>query len=140
MCWQIIRRTKVIMRLRNQLLITLSLIPKGAEKLRAYVERSQQTIDTKAEIMLEHFVPHVVNTKKLKGKGKGMVVTQNIEAAIRYYKAIRRILEEQGTPLKLPLLSQEPKKLMVLNIPKQILMVLPSQIPKICLIPMSIDF
>ncbi|MCW9017818.1 MAG: DEAD/DEAH box helicase family protein, partial [Kangiellaceae bacterium] len=54
---------------------------KAQKKLRAYVERSQQTIDTKAEIMLEHFVPHVVNAKKLKGKGKGMVVTQNIETA-----------------------------------------------------------
>ncbi|MGQ7121268.1 DEAD/DEAH box helicase family protein, partial [Escherichia sp. HC-CC4] len=40
---------------------------KAQKKLRAYVERSQQTIDIKAEIMLEHFVPHVVNTKKLKG-------------------------------------------------------------------------
>ncbi|MEF1260085.1 type I restriction endonuclease subunit R [Vibrio harveyi] len=73
---------------------------KAQKKLRAYVERSQQTIDTKAEIMLEHFVPHVVNAKKLKGKGKGMVVTQNIETAIRYYKAIKRILEEQGNPFK----------------------------------------
>ncbi len=60
---------------------------KAQKKLRAYVERSQQTIDTKAEIMLEHFVPHVVNAKKLKGKGKGMVVTQKIEPAIRYDKA-----------------------------------------------------
>ncbi|MDF1830556.1 type I restriction enzyme subunit R domain-containing protein, partial [Cycloclasticus pugetii] len=68
--------------------------------LRAYVESSQHTIDTKAEIMLEHFVPHVVNAKKLKGKGKGMVVTQNIEAAIRYYKAITRLLEAQGNPFK----------------------------------------
>ncbi len=73
---------------------------KAQKKLRAYVERSQQTIDTKAEIMLEHFVPHVVNAKKLKGKGKGMVVTQNIETAIRYYKAIRCILEAQGNPFK----------------------------------------
>ncbi|ELC0837566.1 type I restriction endonuclease subunit R [Klebsiella michiganensis] len=73
---------------------------KAQKKLRAYVERSQQTIDTKAEIMLEHFVPHVVNAKKLKGKGKGMVVTQNIETAIRYYKAIKRILEEQSNPFK----------------------------------------
>ncbi|WP_420538263.1 type I restriction endonuclease subunit R [Methylotuvimicrobium alcaliphilum] len=73
---------------------------KAQKKLRAYVERSQHTIDTKAEIMLEHFIPQVVNAKKLKGKGKGMVVTQNIEAAIRYYKAIRRILEAQGNPFK----------------------------------------
>ncbi|WP_272673000.1 type I restriction endonuclease subunit R [Providencia sp. PROV131] len=73
---------------------------KAQKKLRAYVERSQQTIDTKAEIMLEHFIRHIVNAKKLRGKGKGMVVTQNIETAIRYYKAIRIILEEQGNPFK----------------------------------------
>lgn len=73
---------------------------KAQKRLRAYVERSQQTIDTKAEIMLEHFIPHVVNSKKLKGKAKGMVVTQNIDTAIRYYKAITRQLEQQGNPFK----------------------------------------
>ncbi|AZZ90631.1 DEAD/DEAH box helicase [Hahella sp. KA22] len=73
---------------------------KAQKKLRAYVERSQQTIDTKAEIMLEHFIPQVVNAKKLKGKAKGMVVTQNIETAIRYHKAITRLLEAKGDPFK----------------------------------------
>lgn len=73
---------------------------KAQKKLRAYVERSQQTINIKAEIMLEHFIPHVVNAKKLKGKGKGMVLTQNIETAIHYYKAVSRILEAQGNPFK----------------------------------------
>jgi type I restriction enzyme R subunit len=73
---------------------------KAQKKLRGYVERSQQTINTKAEIMLDHFISHVVNAKKLKGKGKGMVVTQNIETAIRYYKAITRLLDEQGNPFK----------------------------------------
>ncbi len=73
---------------------------KAQKKLRAYVERSQQTIDIKAEIMLDHFTEQVVNTKKLKGKAKGMVVTQNIEAAIRYYKAISRQLALRGNPFK----------------------------------------
>lgn len=73
---------------------------KAQKKLRAYVESSQQTINTKAEIMLEHFIPQVVNTKKLKGKAKGMVVTQNIETAIRYHRAISRILEKNGNPFK----------------------------------------
>lgn len=73
---------------------------KAQKKLRAYVECSQQTIDIKAEIMLEHFIPHVVNAKKLRGKAKGMIVTQNIETAIRYYKAISRLLEAQGNPFK----------------------------------------
>ena len=73
---------------------------KAQNKLRAYVETSQQTIDTKAEIMLEHFIPKIVNAKKLRGKAKGMVVTQNIETAIRYHKAITRILKKHGNPFK----------------------------------------
>lgn len=74
---------------------------KAQKKLRAYVEHSQHTIDTKAEIMLDHFITNVVNAKKLKGKAKGMVVTQNIETAIRYYKAINRKLKEHGNPFKI---------------------------------------
>ncbi|MEH6790472.1 type I restriction endonuclease subunit R [Parasphingorhabdus sp.] len=73
---------------------------KAQKKLRAYVERSQQTINTKAEIMLDHFIPSVVNAKKLKGQARGMVVTQNIETAIRYYKAIDKELERLGYPFK----------------------------------------
>lgn len=74
---------------------------KAQKRLRAYVETSQQTIDTKAEIMLEHFIPQVVNAKKLRGKGKGMVVTQNIVTAIRYYKALKRVIDAQGSPFKI---------------------------------------
>ncbi len=73
---------------------------KAQKKLRAYVERSQHTINTKAEIMLDHFIPQVVNTKKLRGKAKGMIITQNIEAAIRYYKAVTKLLNAQGNPFK----------------------------------------
>lgn len=73
---------------------------KAQKQLRAFVERSQRTIDIKSEIVLDHFIPQVVNSKKLRGKAKGMVVTQNIEAAIRYYKAINRILDERGNPFK----------------------------------------
>lgn len=73
---------------------------KAQKKLRTYVETSQHTIDTKAEVMLEHFIPQVVNAKKLKGKAKGMIVTQNIATAIRYYQAITRLLAAQGHPFK----------------------------------------
>ena len=73
---------------------------KAQKKLRAYVERSQQTITTKAEIMLDHFIPSVLNAKKLKGQARGMVITQNIETAIRYYKAIDRELSRLGYPFK----------------------------------------
>lgn len=73
---------------------------KAQKKLRAYVERHPQTIAVKAEIMLDHFIPHVVNSKKLKGKAKGMVLTQNIEAAIRYYRALSQLLQQRGQPFK----------------------------------------
>jgi len=73
---------------------------KAQKKLRAYVERNQQTINTKAGIMVGHFIDNVVNTKKLRGKGKGMIVTQNIEVAIRYYKAVQAELNKRGNPFK----------------------------------------
>lgn len=73
---------------------------KAQKKLRAYVERSQRTINTKAEIMLDHFIEQVVTPKKLRSKAKGMIVTQNIEAAIRYYKAVTRQLADLGHPFK----------------------------------------
>lgn len=73
---------------------------KAQKKLRAYVEHHQQTINIKAEIILEHFIPQVVNQKKLRGKAKGMVITQNIETAIRYYKAITRLIDKKGNPFK----------------------------------------
>lgn len=74
---------------------------KAQKKLRAYVERHKQTIGTKAEIIVEHFISKVYNTKKLKGKAKAMVVTQNIEAAIRYYLAIKQIVNDKGNPFKI---------------------------------------
>ena len=73
---------------------------KAQKKLRAYVERNQQTINTKAEIILEHFIPSLVNRKKLRGKAKAMVITQNIESTIRYYRALMKVLEGKGYPFK----------------------------------------
>ncbi|MBF0751337.1 MULTISPECIES: type I restriction endonuclease subunit R [unclassified Pasteurella] len=70
-------------------------------RLRAFVERSKQTIETKAEVMLDHFIGQVFNRKKLKGKAKGMVVTQNIETAIRYFQALNHLLTIRGNPFKI---------------------------------------
>jgi type I restriction enzyme R subunit len=83
---------------------------KAQKKLRAYVERSQQTVNTKAEIMLDHFIPQVVTAKKLRGKGKGMIVTQDIKMAIRYYKAVMALLEKRGNPFKVAIAFSGEKK------------------------------
>jgi type I restriction enzyme R subunit len=74
---------------------------RAQKKLKKYVEGHAQTIGTKAEIMLDHFMSKVFAAKKLKGKGKAMVVTQSIEAAIRYYFALREILKKKGDPFKI---------------------------------------
>lgn len=73
---------------------------KAQKALKAYVERQQQTIDVKAEIMLDHFLSNIYGKKRLKGHAKAMVVTQNIEMAIRYYQAINRLLEQKGNPFR----------------------------------------
>lgn len=73
---------------------------KAQKKLRAFVEREEQTIATKTDIILDHFINKVVNTKKLKGKAKGMVVTQDIQTAVLYYFAITQKLKELGNPFK----------------------------------------
>ena len=74
---------------------------KAQKKLRAYVERDKQTIATKAEIMLDHFVSNIINKKKLKGKAKAMVVTQSIESAIKYYTTLKNILKDKGNPFQI---------------------------------------
>lgn len=84
---------------------------KAQKKLRTYVERHEQTIATKAEIMLEHFISKVVNTKKLKGKAKGMVVTQSIESAIHYYFALQKLLEKKGKPFRIAVAFSGKKKM-----------------------------
>ena len=71
------------------------------KKLRSFVEKHEQTIATKAEIMLDHFISKTVNTKKLKGKAKAMVATQSIESAIHYYFALKKLLDERGNPFKI---------------------------------------
>lgn len=73
---------------------------KAQGKLRAYVEAHPDTIKTKAAIMLDHFRDNVVRPKKLKGKARAMVVTRNIESAIRYFLAIREALNAAGSPYK----------------------------------------
>lgn len=83
---------------------------KAQKKLRAYVETDQKTIDTKAEVILDHFIPNIVSKKRLKGKAKAMVVTQSIESAIRYYKALKGVLKDRGNPFKILIAFSGTKK------------------------------
>jgi type I restriction enzyme R subunit len=73
---------------------------KAQKKLKAFVEASPRTIEVKAKIMVDHFMSNVWQAKKLKGKAKAMVVTRNIECAIRYFFAICTALQEANAPFK----------------------------------------
>ncbi len=73
---------------------------KAQKKLRAYVESHEQTIGTKAALMVDHFLSQVVATKKLRGQARGMVITRNIESAIRYYQAVQKELKAANAPFQ----------------------------------------
>lgn len=73
---------------------------KAQKKLKAYVEAAPETIVVKAGIMVEHFISKVWQAKKLKGQAKALVVTRNIECAIRYFFAIRDELKKANAPFK----------------------------------------
>lgn len=84
---------------------------KAQKKLKAFVEKAPDTIAVKAEIMLDHFINQVVNTKKLKAKAKGMVVTQSIESAINYYFALKDLLDKKGNPFSIAIAFSGTKKI-----------------------------
>lgn len=85
-------------------------VNKAQKALKAYVEQSEHTIGIKAEIMLDHFLTNVVGKKRLKGHAKGMVITQNIEMAIRYYQALSKLLDEKNNPFKILIAFSGEKK------------------------------
>lgn len=101
---------------------------KAQKKLRQFVEQNKQTIETKAEIMLDHFVTSIVNTKKLKGKAKAMVASQSIESAIHYYFALKKFLEEMGSPFKIAIAFSGSKKIKGIEYTEDIINNFPSNL------------
>ena len=69
---------------------------RAQKKLRQYVENHQYAIDTKAEIIVDHFHDSVFVPKKMGGQARAMVVTDGVDRAIRYYNAIRDLLQQRG--------------------------------------------
>ena len=71
---------------------------KAQKKIRQTVECNPKTIQAKAEIMMDHFDAKVYCSHKLNSKAKAMVVTKDIECAIRYYQAICDIIAKRKLP------------------------------------------
>ena len=67
-------------------------------KIHAYVQAQPETINAKAEIIVDHFCKKVY--MKIGGKARAMVITSSIERAIEFYKVISRMLEERKSPYK----------------------------------------
>ena len=67
-------------------------------KLRRYVEGQDHAIRLKAEIMVDHF--HEQVHRLIGGEARAMVVTDGIERAIQYYRAISAYLRERKSPYK----------------------------------------
>ncbi|WP_419167141.1 type I restriction endonuclease subunit R [Candidatus Palauibacter sp.] len=73
-------------------------VGKARKKLRRYVEGHEHAIRLKAEIMVDHFHEQVIAQRKIGGKARAMVVTNGVERAIQYYRAIRDYLKERKSP------------------------------------------
>ena len=70
-------------------------INKAQKKLRRFVEGHDHAIRLKAEIMVDHFHEQVLAQNKIGGEARAMVVTNGIERAIQYYRAIDGYLKER---------------------------------------------
>ena len=89
---------------------------KAQKKLRAAVERDPQTIAAKAEVMLAHFDAKVFRSHKLKGKAKAMVVTKDIECAIKYYWALNSIINEKEMPYNILIAFSGEKRMQTMSV------------------------
>ena len=90
---------------------------RAQKKLRGAVERDPKTIAAKADVMLSHFDAKVFRSHKLKGKAKAMVVTKDIECAIKYYQALTRIIEEKELPYKILIAFSGEKRIQQQEVP-----------------------
>ena len=73
---------------------------RAAKKLRRYVEGHDHAIQTKAEIMVDHFHEQVARPRRIGGQARAMVVTSSVQRAIRYFRAIEDCLAERKSEYK----------------------------------------
>ena len=84
---------------------------KAQKKIRRAVERHPKTIEAKAEVMVGHFDANIFRKHALNNEAKALVVTFDIECAIKYYQAICKIIKEKNLPYKALIAFSGEKKL-----------------------------
>ena len=68
---------------------------KAQRKLRRFVEGHDHAVRLKAEIMVDHFHDQVLARNRVGGEARAMVVTNGIQRAIQYFRAIGDYLRER---------------------------------------------
>lgn len=71
-------------------------VPTGKGKLALvrYVDSHEITIQSKVQIILDHWIDK--GAKEIQGRSRGMIVTQSRKHCVWYFKEINRQLEERG--------------------------------------------
>ena len=67
---------------------------KAKRLLQRFVDLSEESIAKKIEIIVEHFHEHVVH--QIRNRAKAMIVTRSRRHALRYYRALKKYLAQQG--------------------------------------------
>ena len=68
---------------------------RAQRKLRRYVENHEYAIETKAEIILDHFQESIWSARKMDGEARAMLVTDGVDRAISYYHVIRNLIDQR---------------------------------------------
>jgi type I restriction enzyme R subunit len=69
---------------------------KVMEELVRYVDGHEISINQKVKIILDHFVKHT--SKKIQGKGRGMVVVRSRKHCVQYFQEMKKQMEIMGLP------------------------------------------
>lgn len=64
-------------------------------KIAKFVELSDENIDQKVEIIMDHFISHDIMAE-LGGQGKAMIVTSGREAAVKYHLVFKKYFKEHS--------------------------------------------
>lgn len=69
-------------------------VGKGKKELVKYVDSHGMTIQSKVQIMLDHWIEK--GCKEIQGKARGMIVTQSRIQCVRYFQEINKQLKERN--------------------------------------------
>ncbi len=73
---------------------------RAQRRLRRYVEGHEYAVARKSQIIVDHFHECVFMPRKIDGHARAMVVTDGVDRAIDYHRAISAYIKENGYPYR----------------------------------------